>query len=107
MTTNDSLLETVEHELGHMIAIAKEYKHLISSAKTGTKRAYYTKKLTQIVGQVDQVMKAMDQYKTKNTHTTGDELNSVESVVQYPVYEGTSSEVIGQATKVTLSTAKG
>ena len=101
-SSTDSLLNTIEYELKEMINAAVEYKKLIAAAKTQTKKAYYKKKLTQIVGQVDQVMKAVDSYKTKHSDTTTPEPFGVKSVTQVPLYDGTSSEIIGDSTTVTL-----
>lgn len=101
-SSQDSLLSTIEYEIKEMIKMAAECKQMINSAKTQTKKAYYKKKLTQIVSQVDQVMKAVDSYKSKHTDTTTPESVGVKSVIRTPVYDGTSSEVIGDSTLVTL-----
>ncbi len=76
----DSLTEMISRELTEMIKVASDYKVMIAQSKTQTKKAYYRKKLTQTVNQVDRVMKAMDAYKARRTTASPDVSEGIATV---------------------------
>ena len=74
------LIDYARAEFMHLLEQAKEYKEKINTAKTGTKRNYYKKKLKKNNVEAMQMLVAIEKLEAREADTSGDG-NNTENVI--------------------------